>query len=182
MHVKQLDFIFFTESGHGAGPSNQEAGQSQAEGGNAATQQIEIEDDDSSTALAPQFDDDSDDDLGTPVFSSTPTLVPKCTDFIQRKVEKIVETFYNSITISGAVTKDVNQSADQATEVGTVEEECNHLIGAEANESAGPAYDVQLLTKLMEAYKVPQRLQFLCLNAQEMRRQSHEDCTPLVLL
>jgi len=55
MHVKQLDFIFFTESGDGAGPSNQEAGQSQAEGGNAATQQIEIEDDDSSTALAPQF-------------------------------------------------------------------------------------------------------------------------------
>lgn len=32
MHVKQLDFIFFTESGDGAGPSNQEAGQSQAEG------------------------------------------------------------------------------------------------------------------------------------------------------
>jgi len=37
-----------------------------------------------------------------------------------------------------------------------------------SDESAGPAYDVQLLTKLMEAYKVPQRLQFLCVNAQEV--------------
>ena len=33
---------------------------------------------------------------------------------------------------------------------------------------AGPAYDVQLLARMMAVNDVPQRLQFLCLSAQEV--------------
>lgn len=69
-----------------------------------------------------------------------------------------------------------------ATEVGTIEELPDRLIGAETNENSGPAYDIQILRRLMTAHKVPQLLPFLCLDATEMRMQSHADCSPVMLI
>lgn len=94
---------------------------------------------------------------------------------------KLVQTLYDSITVSEYASNDEGASKG-ATEVGTIEELPDQLIGAETNENSGPAYDIQILRRLMTANKVPQLLPFLCLDATEMRMQSHADCSPVMLI
>ncbi|XP_022797626.1 uncharacterized protein LOC111335896 [Stylophora pistillata] len=93
-----------------------------------------------------------------------------------------VESLYESVVTCCPMAMGGHILAAQAVEVGTVEEEVDQLVGAEANPRCGPAYDLQLLRKLTVAHDVPSVLPFLCINAQEMRKQCHQGCIPLVLI
>lgn len=129
--------------------------------------------------------DDADGNMGSPIFSSTHVA----SNFVLgnqppsslKKAETFVQTLYDSITVSEYASNDEGASKG-ATEVGTIEELPDRLIGAETNENSGPAYDIQILRRLMTANKVPQLLPFLCLDATEMRMQSHADCSPVMLI
>ncbi|XP_078355631.1 uncharacterized protein LOC144640332 isoform X2 [Oculina patagonica] len=65
---------------------------------------------------------------------------------------------------------------------GTITELEDHLTAAEANHMNGPSHDLQLFRLFLKENNVPQQLALLCLNAKEMRLQSHLDCTPLVVI
>lgn len=123
----------------------------------------------------------SDDDLAWPSFSSMPTLSRSRTVALApNEADTFVNTLYESVSTADAVVTE-GVSA-RATTVGTVKEEPDHLTSTETDYTSGPAYDLQLLRRLMAVHEVPQRLPFLCLNAHEMRMQSHADCTPVVLI
>lgn len=131
----------------------------------------------------PEDENTSDEELGRPIFTSSPIVhqVPIVAGD-QKRAEMFVESLYESVVTCCPMAMDGHILAAQAVEVGTVEEEVDQLVGAEANPRCGPAYDLQLLRKLMVAHDVPPVLPFLCINAREMRKQCHQDCIPLVLI
>lgn len=63
-----------------------------------------------------------------------------------------------------------------------IDELNDHLLAAETDPHSSPAYDVRVLQCLLTTKKVPQRLSLLCMDAPEMRMQSHEDCRPVLLI
>jgi len=124
-----------------------------------------------------------DEEWSRPVLTSTPIPSPKAQHGSAQRnsaEDQFLSTLYDSVVSSGAIVEEGISA--RATEVGTIEEIDDHLLGAEANRRSGPAYDVRMLNRLMEANQVPQRLPFLCIGAREMRLQSHTDCTPVVLI
>lgn len=133
--------------------------------------------------IDPPLEDEntSDDELGRPIFASSP-IVHVASTCYKKRAEMFVESLYESVVTCCPVAMDGHVLAAQSVEVGTVEEEVDHLVCAEANPRCGPAYDLQLLRKLMAAHDLPLVLPFLCINAREMRQQCHQDCIPLVLI
>ncbi|XP_068737477.1 uncharacterized protein [Montipora capricornis] len=127
---------------------------------------------------------DDDDDMGSPIFSSTHvatnhisvTQLPSSS----KKGEHFVQNLYDSVKVSDVFIDEGTSMA--VTEVGTIEELPDLLIGSETNENSGPAYDLQMFRRLLTAHQVPQLLPFLCLDAPEMRMQSHADCSPVMLM
>lgn len=125
-----------------------------------------------------------DDDMGSPIFSSTHvatnhisvTQLPSSS----KKGEHFVQNLYDSVKVSDVFIDEGTSMA--VTEVGTIEELPDLLIGSETNENSGPAYDLQMFRRLLTAHQVPQLLPFLCLDAPEMRMQSHADCSPVMLI
>ncbi|KAK2558717.1 hypothetical protein P5673_018923 [Acropora cervicornis] len=113
--------------------------------------------------------DISSDDEGVllrPVFQSTqvPKPAQQKSKHVSSKTKAPVEEFVNSLY------------------VGTVEEVHDHLLAAETDPESGPAYDIRVLQRLLACNNVPQRLPFLCLSEREMRLQSHEDCSPVLII
>lgn len=129
-------------------------------------------------------ENDTDSYLGQPVFQSTPT-----TSGLQRnsqltrsdsRANAFVSKLYDTVVITGA-TVDKAASA-KAKEAGTITELEDHLTAAEANHMRGPSHDLELFRLFLKEHDVPQQLPLLCLDAEEMRLQSHLDCKPLVLI
>lgn len=85
--------------------------------------------------------DDADGNMGSPIFSSTHVssnfVLGNQPPSSLKKAETFVQTLYDSITISEYASNDEGASKG-ATEVGTIEELPDRLIGAETNENSGP--------------------------------------------
>ncbi|XP_074618907.1 uncharacterized protein LOC141877780 [Acropora palmata] len=94
--------------------------------------------------------------------------------------EVFVNSLYDSVICSRERAEPCNFL--NACEVGTVQELADHLLIAETDPHSGPAHDTRFLQSLLAAHQVPQRLPFLCLEAAQMRLQSHEDMRPVLII
>lgn len=105
--------------------------------------------------ISPGPDESSgDEELATPMFSSTPIGQLPIAAGEEKRAKAFVESLYESVVTCCPVAMEECNLAAQAVEVGTVEEEEEEdlLVGAEANPGCGPAYNLQMLRRLMVAW------------------------------
>lgn len=175
--------MLFFLAATGAGPGQAENRRDTPSGNRRNDPEELLIEDDGDTQPSDQTDAavvdlDSDEDMMDPIWTSTPQPSQGAP---QQLAETFVTSLYDCVINSGARIKEGHSLAAKAIEVGAIEEELDHLICAEANPRGGPAYDLQVLRKLMSVFDVPQVVPFMCFDAREVRKQCHADSTPLVL-